>query len=70
MAGHRLGALEGGYLPPFQCIPGAGGGVPKTVCLRVTCVKDRSAATASGWHKGWRGPGQWGCCAPVMGTVS
>ena len=27
MAGHRLGALEagaGGYLPPFQCIPGPG----------------------------------------------
>ena len=28
VAGHRLGALEGGggYLPPFQCIPGGGGG--------------------------------------------
>ena len=22
VAGHRLGALEGGYIPPFQCIPG------------------------------------------------
>ena len=26
VAGHRLGALEGGYLPPFQFIPGGGGG--------------------------------------------
>ena len=28
VAGHRLGALEGGgggYLPPFQCIPGGRG---------------------------------------------
>ena len=26
VAGHRLGALEGGYPPPFKCIPGGGGG--------------------------------------------
>ena len=25
VAGYGLGALEGGYLPPFQCIPGGGG---------------------------------------------
>ena len=26
VAGHRLGALEGGGGSPFQCIPGGGGG--------------------------------------------
>ena len=25
VAGHRLGAREGGAPPPFQCIPGVGG---------------------------------------------
>ena len=40
MAGHRLGALEGGggYLPPIQCIPGegerGGGPEPKSICIK------------------------------------
>ena len=42
LAGRRLGAVEGGYLPPFQCIS-VGKGGPKAL----------ANAVARGWSGGW-----------------
>ena len=46
MAGRRLGALEGGELPPFQCIPGDVLNEVKTPCNTSVAVKSLMPLTA------------------------
>ena len=61
MAGHRLGALEGGggYLPPFQCIPGD---TPPTHphCVTYICVPALGVCSSPQERlQSWGAHGRW-----------